>query len=148
MSETQTAGRELDAEVHRLIFGQCPHLPQDVLDEEATEEEREAAEEGWGWPTKCDLCGGRFAGGHYDAGKYAERPFPRYSTDLVAAWQVVEKLGSLGFWVSLSHNGNTRAAPWDFRAVSKDERKRECHIEETPALAICKVALAVVVAEP
>lgn len=79
--------------------------------------------------------------GHAPGEEWHSEP-PEYSTDMAEAWKVVERLVALGYWISLSHNGNTHAAAWDFRIVDrKNERDRHITISETAPLAICCTAL-------
>ena len=96
---------------------------------------------GWHWGEAED---GVATWTHTDSGiawAVAEPTFSP-STNIADAWQVVEKLIGLGYWISLSHNGNQHAACWDFRLCDRaTESKREIAIEATAPLAICRAAL-------
>ena len=78
-----------------------------------------------------------------DAGKYGpweQCPAPHYSTDIAAAWQVVEKMNKRGFRhvISLSHDGQTHHA----RFISFNPIEEVYQAWENIApLAICRAAL-------
>jgi hypothetical protein len=69
---------------------------------------------------------------------------PHYSTNLTAAWQVVEKMAEKGWRVCFSDNGNTHAERWDcrfFREPGTSSKDRVIAICDTAPLAICLAAL-------
>ncbi|HXI15224.1 MAG TPA: hypothetical protein VNM48_02550 [Chloroflexota bacterium] len=68
---------------------------------------------------------------------------PPYSGDIMLAWELVGKLRSDGWWLSLSVN-DYGTEPWDCRMVLKEgERteKRAIAHGATAPLAICRAAL-------
>jgi hypothetical protein len=69
-----------------------------------------------------------------------ESPGPPYSSDLAAAWHVVERLEDLGWWLDLRRFADDPAIAW--AATFRIEDGRE--VKEpgpTPALAICRAAI-------
>ena len=71
---------------------------------------------------------------------------PHRSSDLTAAWPIVDKLAERGYLVSIHDNGNVHAARWDVRFVMETPLcgKRGMAIEETVPKGICIAGLAVV----
>lgn len=65
-----------------------------------------------------------------------------YSTDLAEAFQVIEKLRSMGAWISISIQSNYKT--WDVRGIlneRKDNEKRFINHDESLPVAICRAAL-------
>lgn len=109
-------GRELDAEITRKIFGEEVKLI-DLL----------------AWPK-----------GYYRDGDIT-KPVPRYSTDISAAWEVVDKIQRMGIlWtmentvmgtITISAQKYSRSHPSSFEG-------EEINVEyDTAPEAICKAAL-------
>ena len=134
MKETEIArGRELDALVAERVFGKVL-LTQDGMAAEA--------ERVWQRQPQCTYFF-RFVclGDSDDEYPKFEHREPRYSTDMAAAWEVVEKLkfdrGT--FWFRLEYDNNEI---WDatFQEVSG---RKECFVgtAATAPHAICLAAL-------
>ncbi len=113
---------------------------------------------GWAWPEgRCPVCGWRFAesrehGCVPDDCSQRPRPnpiaseaWPHYSTDIAAAWQVVEKLRELhpDGWVNLM---NGVGDGWHV-SVSTGDQEYGANAK-TPAHAICLAALESVETKP
>lgn len=133
MSQQQRgAGRDLDAEIHARVMG----IEWDA--------------------SRCRVCGWKLAGHIMDgcvADNCAMRPHPypradappHYSTDIAAAFQVVEKMRDRGAELTLATKFNAWrvhigfAAP-DYRSILE--------YADTPPLAICRAALAALDSRP
>ena len=74
----------------------------------------------------------------YERGEYVPH-LPYYSTDLAASWQVAEYLASQGYRVD-SHAWIGGTASITLYSPIDDE---ESFVGDTPAIAICRAALAV-----
>lgn len=114
------AGRELDSLVAEKVMGwqQPNHLGHaDIC-------------ASWG-PSKMCTCDG-------------ELRWPPYSTSIAAAWQVVEKLESIGFdfMCGISKRGRPFQNSASFRLGDKEEPSyKNVEVWETMPLAICLAAL-------
>ena len=97
-----------------------------------------------GWYTYCRNCG--------DEPRFSERENdcevpPRYSTNIVAAWEVIEKLKQLGFLIIRLATGDILGNHWQFqcadkwREISRDGDKDYFANAPTAPLAICQAAL-------
>ena len=117
--------RELNVAVAERVMGRCFHV--------------------WGTPndgllwtcTKCGITEGA-AGGPLN---------PRYSDEIAAAWQVVEKMREQGWWVEVRSDYNA-TVPLT-RTICAFGKGQVCEFAEadTAPEAICLAALAVVGAE-
>ena len=113
------AGRELDALIHEQVFGKCAHdwikVTNKPLDKKGNS------------IYKCSKCGDR-------------RPareamgWRNYSTDIAAAWQVVEKMSKL-YHVEIENFDNGYGVTLDDYSQTW-----EAHADTAP-LAICRAAL-------
>lgn len=74
-------------------------------------------------------------------GKNWREVVPPYSTDISAAWLVVQKLGARGFMMHKSIVGNYWRARFDVPVVALEE---PYVLAETAPLAICRAALLLV----
>jgi hypothetical protein len=108
MTEQWAAGRALDAEIARRVFGHA---------------------------VKESDAGGIFT---YDDSSGYWLHVPRYSTDMAAAWSVVERLGHLYHPVMLTDLGPEWTLRWLVQIKSRHVAAREA----TAPLAICYAALA------
>ena len=108
--------RELDALIAERVMGwELDDLPEGVV-----------------WEGNSETGGG----------VTARTAVPRYSTDIAAAWEVVEKIRGAGFTFSLWDNANQYAAPWDCRFTHRDDvGQKGIAIEGTAPHAICLAAL-------
>lgn len=141
------AGRELDALVAEKVMGITGIRQITVIGATVTQEP--------GWSGKSyQMPDGRMGRPAYVV--------PRYSSDIAAAWLVVERLAETGLWVSLCdmrHGCYTEdGAPWrgwfaEICDVEQDEKFGPCVVSHefsehpwsasapTAPLAICKAAL-------
>ena len=107
------AGRELDALVAEKVFG-VPH-------------------------GDCfDTYGGKRCVKHDEYGG------PQcYSTDIAAAWEVVEKLIALGYWFDVAWNGESAQVDLDCKVPTRMgwDRVVDGLTASTVPLAICRAAL-------
>lgn len=72
---------------------------------------------------------------------------PHYSTDIAAAWEVVEKLNSMGLgWFSLEQFGEKGQGQWRALIWTGGEEIDNCFFADarTVPLAICRVAYKIV----
>mgnify|MGYP001398960151 CR=1 FL=1 len=74
-------------------------------------------------------------------GKNWREVVPDYSTDISAAWLVVQKLGARGFMMHKSVVGNYWRARFDIPVLAMEE---PYVLAETAPLAICRAALLLV----
>lgn len=142
MSELK-AGRELDALIAEKVMGEPPMLSWQVLspDEKSSclggtkdECERWLAEHARNFPYSV------YAGYHVGAW----RRYARYSTDISAAWRVVEKMHEQGFAffrVEADTPPNTRVQEWIAGFHRKGEQTAYWKGADTAPLAICLAAL-------
>lgn len=132
---TAVAGPELDAEVHRLVFG--------ITDFDShpwhADWVRLVPFEGV-YDEQCSRCGARRGGSwpRYESGPCAAR-VPRYSTDIAAAWKVVECLAEMGQTVNTATMNGYHGAYVQSAFLSSIGKWIEA---ETMPLAICRAALA------
>lgn len=127
----EKAGRELDVLVHRDVFGYC-NCVQDPK---------------WCMPETGSSV--RVVGGVWcctDHGRPVWSEPPRYSTDIAAAWEVVEKLGRDGFTCDFQWKGAGRE--YEFTAEVAFNRWRWSeglqdfgHAVGSAPEAICRAAL-------
>lgn len=107
--------REIDALIHEKVFGRCAHQWLQHLS-----------------PMQCFKCGQAET-------QYSKTPF--YSTDMAAAWQIVERLDSY----EISQNGASHAEVPDpkkgWRATYTQNGRTYTAFAETGPLAICLAAL-------
>jgi hypothetical protein len=82
-----------------------------------------------------------YLGMRISTGEFVEfSALPRYSTDMGAAWAIVEKLQSLGFYVSISKPPDM--VTWDVRGwIDENYTRRFIGHAETAPHAICLAAL-------
>jgi len=123
MSTTTAAGRELDALVAEKVMGWTVCRDASCGGCEATVLLMED-----GWRVRAPLDQGGWPLGWWTP-----------STDIAAAWEVVEKLRVLGFNVSVSCAHGMRT--WDVRGWKADNTGRFIAHAETAPLAICLAAL-------
>ncbi len=144
----RNAGRELDAEVHRLVFATpviegwpCWQSGDDGL---------------WRAIQESDPEGMEHADGRHpvfvadDSGWL--QPVPNYSTDIAEAQAVIEKLTDYDVTLNRIRPDQRRpgaddAPEWECCFYSdywRDESADVVRVAETPALAICLAALALV----
>lgn len=116
--EEMPAGRELDAFVAEKVMGW-----KYVDHNEAYDLPISGVAFGKGSPDGLSRC-----------------PVPYYSTDIAAAWEVVEKLRKDGFAFDSYSSGSEEAEhPWTDAIFMKDNN--ECLVRaETMPLAICRAA--------
>jgi len=120
---TLRAGRELDALVAERVMGLQPCSDPIGRCEGAHLTPCQC----WGLPDRQGVV----AGGELAA----------YSTDLTAAWTVVERLGVTGYTITLDHNLDH---PYQVECWTPDGREQKQSIEvhaDTAPLAICLAAL-------
>lgn len=104
-AEEVRASRELDALIHRQVFGV----------------EFVTASDGWFWtPDGSDLV-----------------QVPEYSTNIVDAWKVVERMAELGYHLSLFEDTEEG---WTARFHIFDHRCKGYGEGDTAAEAICRAA--------
>lgn len=88
------AGPELDAEIARRVFGECGHevfyYAKDRLRDECSYEDYRTY--------RCRRCKVALRGLRYHPGKIIAKP---YSTDIAAAWLVVEKMRERGWYLDV-----------------------------------------------
>jgi len=169
MSEPLKAGRELDALIETQLFGRCAHQMAYVSTEELQSRARreimaewqanygkqppdafvmaEAASRQWAQeegdysPKECVKCG---------VTAYGTAITPRYSTDIAAAWEVVEKLQP-NLYLSLTveqHEGRQYATAGFTGDRWVDPTQHFEAEAETAPLAICLAAVEAVRARP
>lgn len=136
MSDTMPteAGRELNALVHKQVMGI-------VWDE-----------------SRCRVCGWALAS-RWELGcvvgncSMRQREFhgnadepPAYSENIRLAWEVVEAMGHLGFWLTLQSDWHMG----DFCAVFRERQnlRGDSYMVKTAPLAICLAALRATTGEP
>jgi hypothetical protein len=158
MSEaSMVAGRELDALIAEKVFGVCAHKPVRWTREEVIARERAEFLEEYGmeapptWvgdadielsgdypPYKCAKCG--------DARVNSRLITKPYSTDIAAAWLVLEKLAVDKWWPELR-----RLVDWDNVEKWYAACNRRPHVwsatAATAPLAICRAALEAIASE-
>lgn len=125
-----TAGRELDALVHAKVMGhpeQCWHPNAEKVDPKHTT------------LIRCPDCGETFGDSTY---VLALSTLPRYSTDIAAAWSVVEKMRGEGVYIDVQ----PRCDRWDTVAGWQgpddgDIWEQVSLTADTAPLAICLAAL-------
>lgn len=76
-----------------------------------------------------------------------EHHWPPFSTDIAAAWQVVEKMRENGYWLELEESSISVLPFWTCRFLHAMDRDGECHAD-TALIAICKAALLAVMDGP
>jgi hypothetical protein len=105
MSAELAAGREMDAAVHKAVFGEAP----------------------------------RHVGVVWFVGNQGAE-LPRYSAEIAAAWQVVEKMGPRfdGLYPSYDEG---RFMDWVAITTAGTFESRRGHLGKTAAEAICRAAL-------
>ena len=107
--------REIDALIHEKVFGRCAHQWLQHLS-----------------PMQCFKCGQAET-------QYTKTPF--YSTDIAAAWQIVEQLDSC----EISQNGASHVENPDHKKGWRANHTRDGRIylafAETGPMAICLAAL-------
>ena len=120
------AGRELDALISMHIFGKNPELRMDFTTKTSTE-----------------LCIAHYS---YSAPVHVFKTqdgyfsvLPRYSTDIAAAWQVVEKLRETMYFVSISASADCGAS-WLCEWTTADTAIDFVRAGTMP-LAVCRAAL-------
>lgn len=127
--EQLPAGRELDALIAEKVMGRCPHR----------ETRRYCIEDGNSVDSgyECVACG---------KDVYGSERCPAFSTDMTAAWPLVEKLRADGMEVDLlSEPGNVDG--WAVKTNRPDEEFCQIVTAPTAPLAICRAALATVESE-
>ena len=131
MSEEMAAGRELDALVAKVVFD---------LTVRWLSVPRHPHEHGAGVPIQPQSCDpppgltGAWAAMYW--------VIPRYSTDIAAAWEVVEKLVALGF-VTVHLSQGIKEPGWyaSFFGDPATDGKGGYARADTAPLAICRAAL-------
>jgi len=123
------AGQEMNALVTEKVFRTCSH-PDDRV--------RIIGRPGDRWK-HCDKCGQEVNGIPSD-----------YSSDISAAWLVLEHMGSLGWKVQVQSNSQLEGyevdEPWVCVFASRDGASWAA--ADTAPLAICRAALAAVSEHP
>lgn len=102
--------------------------------------DRLVAEQVMGW-TNLSVAGTRF--GTTPEGK-AHRIVPQYSTDLSAAWEVVEKLRQLGYQGAIDWSSSEPGYECAFGSSNVPSHERQSCRAATASLAICLAALKIV----
>jgi hypothetical protein len=136
---TPVAGQELDAEIHRLVFGFTDLRKLYVADtEDGCEMVYDRAETNpsatlrWCYLPKFD---------HDETGDVFCQPVPRYSESIAAAWQVVEKmLEQPNVRFSLYYGDHCKPTARFFRVTTGDDLALT--FAPTAPLAIALAALA------
>lgn len=128
------AGRELDALVAEHVFGTA------ILTREAMEAE---AVRVWVEQPQCTKFFWGFTAWRGDDGTIqCAQDFEPYSTDIAAAWDVVEKLGRDGFTCDIQWKGAGRN--YEFTAEASFDKwtpPQSGHAVGSAPLAICRAAL-------
>lgn len=75
-------------------------------------------------------------------------PAPRYSTDIAAAWRVVEKLASHNHRLTLEDWRDSKHAGWSALVTLSNGHDTGDVIAETMPLAICRAALKAIETQP
>lgn len=86
-----------------------------------------------------------FSGAHWWGHDIYEQ-VPHYSTDIAAAWLVVEEMRTDGWDMTLVQTAAMRHEPWDCRLFIAEYKRAIGHGNTAP-LAICRAALQAVGAE-
>lgn len=123
------AGRELDALVAERVMGWTLTTPVDPACDFAV-------------GTKRDGTDARRNFGRGPDGK--EVSFPLYSTDIAAAWQVVEKLRADGYEVQVAAEPDPRVSAYHCEIARLSDSGSTVEFDDTAPLAICRAALAAV----
>ena len=110
------------------------------------------------WPEdRCRICGWQFAKTRDDGcapnGDCSMRPMPspradepaHYSTSISDAWEVVEKMRSIGYWLTLFSNFDSdeynQQPVWEATFCNGGNNHKGAHLTSAPE-AICLAALA------
>ena len=129
------AGPEMNALVAEYVMGQTDFDHPGFFWNEGTTED---GKDGWDG-FNCPRCGAPKG----DTGKCVKH----YSTDISAAWEVIEKLKQLGFLIIRLATGDILGNFWQFqcadkwREISRDGDKDYFANAPTAPLAICQAAL-------
>lgn len=122
--EQMQAGYDLDALIYAEVFGKMAFR----------------AEGRWEFTNERDYLD---KGEAYYLGEHQEIiRLPRYSTDMSAAYTVIEKLHEMGAWISISILPNYKT--WDVRGILNERESNEIRFinhDESLPLAICRAAL-------
>jgi len=102
--------------------------------------DRLIAEQVMGW-TNLSVAGTRF--GTTPEGK-SHSIVPQYSTDLSAAWEVVEKLRQVGYQGGINWSDSEPEYECAFGSSNVPPHERQSCRAETASLAICLAALQIV----
>ena len=132
MTESMKAGPELDKLVAEKVMGWV--LTQDGPGEGAWEDDYSADYGRW---MPSDSPG---------AGPHAWETVPSYSTNIAAAWEVVEKVSELsdGHFTLMKFTTHYRAGFQTPVPYDSDDRFEHWSVADTAPLAICRAALAAV----
>lgn len=130
------AGRELDREIAERVFdgyGESHGLryKMTLCEYEAT---GRIENRGGTVSDFCRKCGEPC--GYHDG-------FPHYSTDIAAAWLVVEKMRTRSRFLHLMEHGSVVEGPplWRCQFIGDDDGPSDCEFADTAPLAICLAAL-------
>lgn len=74
---------------------------------------------------------------HQETGKLADLRVPHYSTDIAAAWLVVERMTSQGWWLEIDHGG----VDWKITFYGLGDDPFPTERADTAPEAICRAAL-------
>lgn len=121
------AGREMDAAVAERVMGEARPT------REFTISEFDTAMVGTPVLSPQGCWYGVFEFEKGDKGEWVPMP---YSTDIAAAWKVVERLKSLGWHVQIKMSEGTKCL-----CALENDSDDWCGYEDTAPLAICRVAL-------
>lgn len=128
MAEPMQAGREMDAVVAERVMGRRATMLPTSLSEADPHVVDYSISRGF---SRC----------------------PSYSTSIAAAWEVVEKMDSLGWYLTLDRLHQKEAGrfwrcEW-MKYTEEDERCGDCWEDgDTPAHAICRAALQALASVP
>ncbi|MDD5722688.1 MAG: hypothetical protein PHY29_02985 [Syntrophales bacterium] len=127
---TMEPGQELDRLVAERVMEECYHVVadgQDIFE--------------CGFPVRCEKCGKE-----WDALPLTSNwPNPLYSTDLSAAWMVVEKMMSLGYRYVMRSNFEGNGLHWcgfDHQEWAYRNPLHQSELCKSLPHAICLAALA------
>ncbi len=138
MSELE-AGRELDALVAEKVMGLCLHEWPVITDDD------------WNWEVRCPKCNTTKYGGHSDLMPIEGYTEP-YSTDIAAAWEVVEKIERMfwpkrDLWWQLESAGAS-GSDLEAAVVFEGSVAKATAQAVTMPLAICRASLAAMTEKP
>lgn len=129
--ETMEAGKDMDVLVAERVMGEsldCDHPAVEVVQ---------------GSLVRCVFCKEEHGSTSLAISRAMNSPAP-YSTDIAAAWRVVERLRGLGFGVDIHANGTNHPEVFSQEYEVMMGFDAESVRADTAPLAICRAALAAV----